>query len=148
MKKNIFTLLFLASALGCFGQGSLTFTYDVAGNQTNRHYIVVSNKLANRNVKQIKDLVEADLKTSDVSEEIKFYPNPVQEDLFIQWIETEVKKETQLQLFDMNGQLLKTYFNLPENNSMTINFQVFPSGIFNLILDYSNGEIKILKVVK
>ena len=159
MKIQLFILLLLSissinaqSSDNDTGNGNgiqkLQFSYDIAGNQTSRKYIVVSNRLANKNSKQIKNLVASDLLTSDVSEEIKFYPNPVQEDLFIQWIETVEKKVVQLQLFNMSGQLLKTFPNNKGNDSMTINFQDFPSGIFNLILEYASADKKVLKIVK
>ncbi len=127
----------------------IIFKYDSAGNQIKREAIVINNRMSKAApAKQIKDLTSSDLKTSDVSDEIKYYPNPVQEDLFIKWIETNNKKVVDLQLFDLSGQLLKTFSNFNGNNTMTINFQEFPAGYFNLILNYDTSEKKILKILK
>jgi hypothetical protein len=48
----------------------------------------------------------------------------------------------------MSGQMLKTQRNLEKNELNTVNFQNYPTGIYNLILVCYNGERKVLKIIK
>ena len=148
IKTNLPILFFVIFSSICFRQpeGTVRFTYDVAGNQTSRFYILISNKLSN--AKTVDDIVDADLFKSDISDKIKYYPNPVKEDLYIQWINQEDKVVESITIYNSGGQQLLNFKVSESERNTTVNFQNYPSGFFSVELLYSNGERKNLKVIK
>lgn len=148
--KNLFSLIFLLFIGSCIGQtmDHVVFDYDNAGNQVKRHLVDLDSKQNTMPVKDIKDITESDLIKADIYDDIKYYPNPVKDELYLKWELVNDNKVRSISLYNLNGQLLRTVNNLEKDNSYTFSFQQLPQGIFNLILNYSTGEKKSLKIIK
>jgi len=149
MKKTFTLLMLLFTALGYSQFDEINFDYDGAGNQIKRYFIDMSPRASqNDTIKGIEDLVEEDLLKSDIYEDIKYYPNPVREELFVKWEMPENKFVERVDLYSLTGQLLTSKSKLSKENTVSIQFSGYPEGMYNLVLLYSNGEQKTLKVIK
>ena len=129
---------------------TLKFIFDAAGNQTNRQFVYIASGVwrpANINnpepVAKEKTLTE-----SDLFDDILYYPNPVISELFVKWKNSENSFVEKIELYSFSGQLLKSIPNNKNNEETTFDFQEFPSGYYNLVLVYSSGESKDLKIIK
>lgn len=138
MKTNLFFLTLLISCLS-FGQTRIKFAYDDAGNQISRTICIncasrVSTALITENFIQ--------------EEKISYYPNPVQEELYVNWKNKDNNLVNSIELFNLNGQLIKTYPDLKSYETATINFQSYPEGFYEVVLFFDNGTQQTLKIVK
>ena len=95
-----------------------------------------------------KKINDIDLYTSDISEKIKYFPNPVKEELFVQWTNDAEKSVEKVILYNSAGQQLQAFKMTFSENTSTISFKDLPSGFFSVELFYTNGELKNLKVIK
>lgn len=136
-----YTLLFFIFSLFSSAQDKILFSYDKAGNQTFREIYI--NGLATSTSKSIKELKKEDLLEID---QISYYPNPVIEELFLSWKLTPEKTVQKIEVFEISGKSLQTYF--PKSKQISIGFSSYPSGIYFVILNYNNGEAKTIKIVK
>lgn len=127
----------------------VVFQYDSAGNQIVRSLCVncpngnTSSRISD-NVAEPEDIIEKFF-PGDV---LSYYPNPVKEQLFIKWESSKESSVRKIYIFNMGGQLLKTYTGLTNSNTASFSFQEYPAGVYNVVLDYSNGEQKSIKVIK
>ena len=147
MKKTIL-ILFLTISCFSFAQ-KIKFTFDAAGNQTKR---AICTNCAARNAndtyyKNEATVTKEDLLPSDI-EKISYYPNPVREELYVKWENLTNNFVNQIDIYSITGQLMKTYENLKGFDTTTISFQPYPEGFYNLVLNYTNGEAKTLKIIK
>lgn len=148
MKRN-FTLLLLFFFASVYSQSEILFDYDSAGNQIKRYFINMSPRPAgNDTIKDDKDLTEKDLLTSDIYEDIQYYPNPVREELFVKWKLQGDQFVERIDLYSISGQWLASIKNLDKSNSASIHFSSYPEGMYNLVLQCSGGEQKTLKIIK
>lgn len=153
MKKNyflsicLFLLSFFASA-----QDKITFTYDVAGNQIKRELCINcpigTGKTSNDKPKEIVALTDENLQKFFPEDVISYYPNPVKEELYLKWELKENNQVSSIQVYALNGQALKSYSGLEKTNTQNIHFQEYPSGVYAVVLFYSNGEQKSIKIIK
>ncbi len=146
--KNVIYLILIFSISNSFGQNRIRFTYDVVGNQTKRQvcFGCQSKTAKDSDYKNAETITEKDLIQEDVN--LSYYPNPVREELYVKWkIETE-KTVKSIEVYSMTGQMLKSYDNLETSEISSIAFQSYPLGFYNLMILYSNGENKTLKIVK
>jgi Secretion system C-terminal sorting domain len=141
----IFTLLF--SSFYATAQDKITFDYDAAGNQTKRELCINCATTA-KVITDPKQLTKADLIPSDVSEFISYYPNPVQQELYLSWQLANNNAVTTIQTFDLNGRLIQSYQGLESANVQTVSFANYPTGVYAVVLAYKNGETKSIKIVK
>jgi len=139
-------LLLLNSGYAQFNE--ILFDYDTAGNQIKRYAINMARATNSDSIKNIEDLVEEDLLKSDIYEDVKYYPNPVKEELFVKWVMSENKFVERVDLYSLTGQLLTSRNKLAKENTISIQFTGYPEGMYNLVLLYSDGEQKTLKVIK
>lgn len=127
---------------------NLTFGYDLAGNQTSRTLCVNCNAKPAREVKEISELQQDDLLKFSPEETFSYYPNPVREELYLSWQATSDKYITSVRVYSISGQLILNYGVSALVNSFNIAFQNYPSGIYMVMLNYSNGEEKSIKIIK
>lgn len=146
---GLFIFLFVCSILTVQGQTSdyILFDYDGAGNQVKRYLIEISGN-RHANPKAISALTDEDLKKSDLYDDVKYYPNPVKNELYVLWEKNGENYVERVELYSLNGQLLSVQNNLKELNSTTILFGNYPQGIYTVVLVYTNEHQKTLKVVK
>jgi hypothetical protein len=147
MKNKILVLFLFAFGIS-FGQTNrIQFSYDEAGNQIQRK--ICPNCPA-------KNATDADYKNEETvtekdmieDEKVYYYPNPVREELYIKWKNTDGKELTEIKLYSMQGQELKRITDVKAIELAKIGFMDYPTGYYNIVLEYSNGEKKDLKIVK
>lgn len=131
---------------------TIVFDYDTAGNQIKRTMIYLAarpasneNNIYDEKVSTAKD---APLQSVEEFPELSYYPNPVKSQLYLKWDEKDGKDLQTMELYTMNGILLKRFIQQSDNDSLEIDFSSYPCGIYNLLLLYNSGEKKDLKIVK
>ncbi|WP_310555737.1 T9SS type A sorting domain-containing protein [Flavobacterium sp.] len=145
-------LLVLASGFTVNGQNKIVFEYDTAGNQVKR-YLCVScpsgvGRIASETPKEITDLKPEDLQKFFPEDVISYYPNPVKEELYLKWELKNENKVSEIQVYSLSGQLIKTHSKLENKSDFVMPFGQYPSGIYNLILLYASGDQKAIKIIK
>jgi hypothetical protein len=146
MKQSYFFLLLL-SCIYANAQDKITFDYDTAGNQTKRELCINCTTTA-KVITDPKLLTKADLITSDVSDQISYYPNPVQQELYLSWQLANNNAVTTIQVFDLNGRLFQSFSGLESANVQTVSFANYASGLYLVLFQYSNGDKKSIKIIK
>lgn len=148
MKEKLLIILLLF----CFAvtaQTKITFSYDSAGNQINRELcLTCSGKKVDDVPKEIEDITEEDLLKFSKEDVISYYPNPVKEELYLQWQLTNGNYVTEIHVYALTGQMLKTYHGSERINSLNIPFQSYPSGVYVVLLSYKMGGEKSIKIIK
>lgn len=120
----------------------IKFTYDAEGNQTQRTFCSSCT-----DKKKFTEKEEIASKTV-MEDNISYYPNPVNQELSLSWELTDSKVLTDIQLYTLSGQLLKTYKNFKNNDRHTVSFQDYPEGLYLIVLTYDNTEQKAIKIIK
>lgn len=146
MKNNFLLLLIFLTGIS-FAQNAnrIQFNYDANGNQTQRVVCFQCIAKATNQFKTKETVTEKDMLPM---EEFTYYPNPVLDELYLKWKTAETNQIETIEVYSINGQLLKTYPNLKNDLSATIAFQNYPSGMYVLNLVYTNGEKKDIKITK
>ncbi len=127
----------------------ITFAYDAAGNQILRTYCTSCRLKDNDEPpKEISELKEEDLQKFFPNDVISYYPNPVREELYLKWELINNNKVLSIEMYSMNGQLIKSYKNTENQNSQLIPFQEYPVGIYFVNLMYSDSTQKTIKIIK
>lgn len=121
--------------------GKIFFYYDGEGNQIQRSICI--NCTAKHGV--IDNVVAAEIIIEDT---ISYYPNPVKEELNLSWKLANSNVVVEVQVYGINGQLLKAFANLKSNNSQIISFQQYPVGVYLIVLNYGDGGQKTIKIIK
>lgn len=147
MKKQLLFFTFLFYFISN-AQHRLNFGYDSAGNQTNRAYCFGCTSKPAKEIKEIEAIVEDDLEKFYPEDDISYYPNPVKEELYLKWQLTENTFVKEIKIFSLTGQLLKQYICTSSVNNQNLPFQDYPSGVYAVLINYSNGEQKSIKIVK
>lgn len=150
--KNILTLLLCGTFFMSKAQDKIKFTYDpFTGSQIIRELCLgcpsPSGKPA-KEIKEIQALTNDDLEKFSPEDVVSYYPNPVKEELYLQWELLEQNAVTSIQVFSISGQILKNYNEQGRNNSINIPFQDYSSGIYLVQLNYAKGKPKTIKIIK
>ncbi|WP_026713999.1 T9SS type A sorting domain-containing protein [Flavobacterium daejeonense] len=145
-------IAFLVLFIGIKGaaQDKILFTYDTAGNQIQRLLCIncTTSKMTEEKTKEITALETEDLLKFSPQDVISYYPNPVREELYLQWELIEGNYVTSIQLYDLNGRVLQSFYNLNQKNNQNIAFQSYPIGMYAVVLFYKSGEQKSIKIIK
>ena len=147
MNKLIILLLILCSIV-CNAQNKILFSYDSAGNQVKRELCINCPLGTGKIAKDAKTLANEDLIKSEVSDQISYYPNPVKQELYLSWDLPKDITISSIELYSLTGQLLQSFKNKTEINLQTIPFESYPRGVYAVVLVYSNGEQKTIKIIK
>lgn len=148
MIKYYLLLLTISCSLSTQAQ-KINFTYDGAGNQVSRVLSLETGKKADVPTKQeIAAVKEEDLQKFFPEDVISYYPNPVLEELYLKWELADDNYVKGVQVYNFNGQVLKSYSRSGNDNSQTIPFQAYPAGVYLIVLEYSSGEQKTIKIIK
>ena len=145
-----YILLFLGFSFVAKAQNKITFDYDGAGNQVKRELCLSCTKPNYRtaNPKDVTALKEEDLQKFFPEDVISYYPNPVKEELYIKWEYAENKAVSSIYLYTLSGQLLKSFGHLEKENAKNIPFVNYPTATYLVVLVYTDGEQKTIKIVK
>jgi hypothetical protein len=149
MKQYLLVVMILFSIV-IQAQQKITFTYDSAGNQTKRELcLTCTAKKANATPpKEIAAVTENDLEKFFPEDVLSYYPNPVREELYLKWELSNDNYVKALQVYNFNGQVIKSYSPSERDNTQTIPFQDYPAGVYLIVLEYSNGDQKTIKIIK
>lgn len=143
--------LLLALLLFCSvskAQTTLTFSYDAAGNQTNRTLCINCLSKTVKDVKEIEALTVDDLDQFFEKDVISYYPNPVKEELYLQWQLISNNYVTAVHVYSVTSQVLRSYSGNENLNNLTIPFQSYPAGVYIVLLSYKDGGDKSIKIIK
>ena len=149
MKKLVLSILCMAG-ISIYAQTTkLQFKYDTAGNQISRklciNCITTSNK---ENSKTIEEIQEEDLLKFSSSDVISYYPNPVQEILFLKWELINNNQVDKIEIYSVTGQFIETIQHLSQKSLTEIPFQNYPIGNYLVILHFANQDQKTIKITK
>jgi hypothetical protein len=144
------TFLVLGFSLLTKAQTKIGFEYDTSGNQIRRYLCVncLPSTGKTADVKEIDSLEEKDLQKFFSEDVISYYPNPVREELYIKWELSNDNAVSSIQISNINGQILKKLSNLQQLNTQNLAFGEYASGIYLIVLNYSNGKQKTIKIIK
>ena len=147
--KKILALLLFGFTIALQAQDKLNFTYDaITGNQLTRTLCLnCANKPGNV-PKEIEAITEEDLLKFSPQDVISYYPNPVKEELYLQWELTNDNFVTAIKITAINGQILNTYAIGKKVNTQNIPFQGYQSGVYIISLNYSSSASKTIKIIK
>ena len=129
---------------------SILFDYDVNGNQIRRRQVYLASNRGTNNQTPPPEINEIDKKfeESDIYSDVKFFPNPVVEILYVQWKNENQNFVKSVQIYNLSGQFMSSS-DLDVNVTQTeVDFRSYPSGLYELVLIYSYGNQKVLKIVK
>lgn len=149
MKQLLFLFTLFTISVNAQPGQRIKFDYDTAGNQTRRIICLDCNARATDSIpKKITELNEEDLLKFSPEDVISYYPNPVKEELYLQWELTDDKNVTIIEIFSINGKLVKSLNQLQNDKSIIIQFKDEPSGTYSIVLNYSNGEKEYITIIK
>ncbi|MBS7256134.1 T9SS type A sorting domain-containing protein [Flavobacterium branchiicola] len=146
--KKLFTLLLFGFCTLASAQTKLNFSYDAAGNQISRVLCINCLSKSAQEVVETTAVTENDLEKFFPEDVISYYPNPVREELYLQWELINDNAVTSVSLYSIIGQSLRTYPLNNSTNSLTIPFQQYPTGVYLVLLSYKNGGEKSIKIIK
>lgn len=150
MKHTLF-FFFLLACLGTTAQtiDHIKFDYDTSGNQVKRYSVdIILGRYADSDVTEISEINEHSLIEVEDSQHLKYYPNPVKDQLYLSWTNLPGRYADRIDIYNLNGQLLQGRKGLREANDTTLDFQSLPRGYYNLLVSYSDGTQKTVKIVK
>lgn len=129
---------------------TIKFLYDDAGNQISRQFIYIASGIfrPSNNTIPPEPIAKEKLVESDLFADILYYPNPVVSELFVKWKNSDLDFVDHIELYSLSGQKIKYISDIKNNQETTIDFQSLPSGYYNLLLVYSSGVAKDLKIIK
>jgi hypothetical protein len=99
-------------------------------------------------IKEIEALTEDDLLKFSPEDVISYYPNPVKEELYLQWQLGQDNYVTLIHIYSLTGQVLRTYQGSATMNNLSIPFQSYPTGVYLVLLSYKDGGDKSIKIIK
>jgi hypothetical protein len=137
MKAKIVFFIIVMSSHFLTAQ-NINFTYDIAGNQTRRDLVTFSWQ-KNQSI-EIFALSDGD--------ELKYWPNPVEDYLNIEWINDEERYCHNLTIFNNQGKLLYTKDYKEDENVDRLDFSQYSIGMYFISLTFSNQEQKQIKIIK
>lgn len=150
MKPLFITILILTSLFGFSQTNRVLFNYDIAGNQVKRSLCIncLSSRTTNEIIKSEDTIVEEDLLKFTPEDVISYYPNPVQEQLYLKWELINENSVSKIEIYSLDGKLMRFFNNLEKETTKTISFQEYPTGNYSVLLSYTNGEQKSITIIK
>lgn len=147
MKKYLL-LIFINCCFFSNAQTKLTFSYDAAGNQTTRILCINCVSKSVQKVKEIEAVAQNDLEKFFPEDVISYYPNPVREELYLQWQLANENYVSSVHVYNITGQVLRTFEINSNVSNLNIPFQQYPTGIYLVLLSYKDGGDKSIKIIK
>lgn len=150
MKKELLLLVFLVCLVTNAQTNKIVFEYDAAGNQTKR-YLCLKCPSATGKSDQTKEAAasaQEEVLPFSSEEVLSYYPNPVKETLYLTWKFEDYNRVSSVQVFSFLGQVLGSYPVGSGVHELNLPFQNYSGGIYIVVLYYSNGSQKSIKVIK
>ncbi|WP_347066784.1 T9SS type A sorting domain-containing protein [Flavobacterium sp. WV_118_3] len=150
MKVAILPLITILSCFLCNSidtkAQTLHFSYDTAGNQITRE--LICKECIGVVEPGVNRIARPDTIPPKPKEQLQYYPNPVIDELYLKWSSVDNKLPVSIALYSINGQHIRTFSNLERQSGFKIPFSGCPSGIYSLIINYTNGEQQALTIIK
>jgi hypothetical protein len=147
--KNFHLILLLALvSVKLTAQNKILFEYDKAGNQVKRTLCLNCDPTLGKNAQEVADLQKQDLQKFFPSDVISYYPNPVKEELYLSWDQVKENQVSSIQIYTSSGKLVKNIPKTKHTNNQVLYFQDYPSDIYSVLLSYTNGDQKAIKIIK
>lgn len=146
--QRFLLLIFLHCFFFSIAQTKLNFSYDQAGNQITRMLCINCVSQTAKNTQDIEIAAESNLEKFFPDDVISYYPNPVKEELYLQW---ELKNDNyvaSVHVYSMTGQVLRTFQINAGANNLSIPFQQYSTGVYLVLLSYKDGGEKSIKIIK
>jgi Secretion system C-terminal sorting domain len=150
MNKYLFVIV-LQFCFSSNAQQKMIFDYDQAGNQVLREVCLSGCSVSAKHIEEIKEieaLTDDNLLKFAPEDVISYYPNPVKEELYLQWQLGQDNFVTSIHVYSFTGQLLRTYQGNATMNNLNIPFQNYPTGVYLVLLSYKDGGEKSIKIIK
>ncbi|MET3028388.1 T9SS type A sorting domain-containing protein [Flavobacterium sp. UW10123] len=147
MQKTLL-LIFLHCCFFSIAQTKLNFSYDQAGNQITRTLCINCLAKSAKDIVEPEALTENDLEKFSPEDVISYYPNPVREELYLQWELAHDNYVSFVHVYSMTGQVLRTFQINASANNLSIPFQQYPTGVYLVLLSYKDGGEKSIKIIK
>lgn len=152
--KTICVLSLLCGVLGLtpVSAQKLTFSYDAAGNQTERRWACIncrtesdlsSAKKLSWNSEEKNEETEGDM-----PQFIKVSPNPLTEKLRVIWNTPGKAKLERIEVYSMNGSKVFSSVYTPDQKETEISFLKLPPGVYMLVGYYSDSKKETIKLIK
>jgi len=123
------------------------FLYDESGNQRERKICI--NCTANKPTIQSDEIVGKNIETFVEEDGLKAYPNPVSEELFIEFNSIDIEKKVSfVEVYSISGQIVKRYSEVKTDTTLIIPFMELAQGMYIVNIIYNNGEVVNLKIQK
>lgn len=123
-----------------YGQQTL-FSYDTEGNQITTYVeinLVPSGKMTN----------DTSLQNNPIYKDVKYFPNPVKSELYMEWEVIEENTLSSISIFNLEGILLNSYKEMNNIDNYILPFENYPQGVYLVGFLYSNGDQKTFKIIK
>jgi hypothetical protein len=148
MKKNIL-ILFLAGLSFLFQNmtaQTISYTYDASGNRIERKVISLLKSGHLTDTTKSESFKQEALEDQLGAQKILIYPNPVKENLTIEFRGKVPASHVTVYLYTQTGRLLKSFV-AGDNVSSSVNLSGYPAGIYILRLSVQDkvSEWKIAK---
>lgn len=144
--QHILLIFTLSICLSAFSQHKIGFTYDTAGNQTKQHFIVT--KLASQQAAVAQATTAEKPEAPIVQQHLDYYPNPVENQLSLNWSKSTGTHIVSLQIFTVGYKLIKTITPAKTQQQTTLQFNNYAQGIYLVKALFSNGSYQTFKIIK
>lgn len=151
MKRILLTSIFSFLFLFVSAQDKLAFKYDTAGNQTSRQRICVNCTPTLKAVIPSSDSIPLIAEEPDkVLNEFKLitYPNPVTDELYVEWIKNPDKVISRIQLSSFDNRILFKMAIKENQAEQVIDFSNYAVGMYILVVYYTNETKQSFKIIK
>ncbi len=126
---------------------AISFDYDEAGNQTLRKPIYLASPKPGRPTTPKPEEPVAFVE-SDIYSDVLYYPNPTVEMLNVKWKNDAETFVNDILVYNLSGQLMGTLALDRNSEQIEVDFRAYPTGMYELVLAYSNSKKKTLKIIK
>lgn len=126
---------------------SIWFDYDDAGNQVDRKPIYLASPRPGRPTTPKPEEPVAFVE-SDIYSDVLYYPNPTIEMLNVKWKNDAETFVSDILVYNLFGQLMGTLALDRNSEQIEVDFRAYPTGMYELVLAYSNSKKKTLKIIK
>ncbi len=133
----------------------LSFNYDPAGNQVLKDMLCINcpeevEEEEEEIPEQEPEVIAED--DSEIEEEktskVIAYPNPVIDELHIDWIENPDKQPVTIELYSLDNKLQQSYKISYTRGVLNLKFHGYTPGVYFLVVTYNNGEQQSFNILK
>lgn len=146
--KNKILLLMLFFEMCIYAQNvnKVTFEYDTAGNQIRREICINCPSSSGRQA--AKETIAGQTENSLTQDRLSYYPNPVKEELNIQWGEEDKGHIQSIVVYSIDGRQMSTIAGIKATGIQTIPFLNFPAGMYLVVIRFDNKKEESIKILK